>query len=69
MENDLKKIKLDALYQKQESDELRKKWENFTYSGLEDPIEKNLALSKYIKSKTKYLKLLALVEEIKRHEQ
>jgi hypothetical protein len=69
MENDLKKIKLDALYQKQESDELRKKWQNFTDSGLEDPIEKNLALSKYIKSKTKYLKLLALVEEIKRHEQ
>ena len=67
MENDLKKIKLDALYQKQESDELRKKWQNFTDSGLEDPIEKNLALSKYIKSKTKYLKLLALVEEIKRH--
>ena len=69
MENDLKKIKLDALYQKQESDELRKKWQNFTDSGLEDPIEKSLALSKYIKSKTKYLKLLALVEEIKRHEQ
>ena len=67
MENDLKKIKLDALYQKQESDELRKKWQNFTDSGLEDPIEKDLALSKYIKSKTKYLKLLALVEEIKRH--
>jgi|TARA_Y100001963_G_scaffold109137_1_gene150836 hypothetical protein len=64
MENDLKKIKLDALYQKQESDELRKKWQNFTD---EDPIEKDLALSKYIKSKTKYLKLLALVEEIKRH--
>ena len=61
---DLKKIKLDALYQKQESDELRKKWQNFTD---EDPIEKDLALSKYIKSKTKYLKLLALVEEIKRH--
>ena len=64
MENDLKKIKLDALYQKQESDELRRKWQNFTD---EDPIEKNLALSKYIKSKTKYLRLLALVEEIKRH--
>ena len=64
MENDLKKIKLNALYQKQESDELRKKWQNFTD---EDPIEKDLALSKYIKSKTKYLKLLALVEEIKRH--
>ena len=64
MENDLKKIKLDALYQKQESDELKKKWQNFTD---EDPIEKNLALSKYIKSKTKYLRLLALVEEIKRH--
>ena len=66
MENDLKKIKLDALYQKQESDELRKKWQNFTDSGLEDPIEKNLALSKYIKSKTKYLKLLA---QIKEHQQ
>ena len=64
MENDLKKIKLDALYQKQESDELRRKWQNFTD---EDPIEKDLALSKYIKSKTKYLKLLALVETIKRH--
>jgi len=60
MENDLKKIKLDALYQKQESDELRNKWQNFTD---EDPIEKDLALSKYIKSKTKYLKLLAQIKE------
>tara|TARA_R100000278_G_scaffold106211_1_gene82761 strand:- start:642 stop:833 length:192 start_codon:yes stop_codon:yes gene_type:complete len=60
MENDLKKIKLNALYQKQESDELRKKWQNFTD---EDPIEKDLTLSKYIKSKTKYLKLLAQIKE------
>ena len=28
MENDFKKIKLNALYQKQESDELRNKWKN-----------------------------------------
>jgi|TARA_E500000331_G_C16949441_1_gene579828 hypothetical protein len=63
MENDFKKIKLNALYQKQESDELRNKWKNLTD---QDPIEKDLALGEYIKSKTKYLKLLA---QIKEHQQ
>ena len=63
MENNLKKIKLNALYQKQESDELRNKWKNLTD---QDPIEKDLALGEYVKSKTKYLKLLA---QIKEHQQ
>jgi len=63
MENDFKKIKLNALYQKQESDQLKNKWKNLTD---QDPIEKDLALSEYVKSKTKYLKLLA---QIKEHQQ
>ena len=63
MKNDFKKIKLNALYQKQESDQLKNKWKNLTD---QDPIEKDLALGEYVKSKTKYLKLLA---QIKEHQQ
>ena len=62
MENDLKKIKLDALYQKQESDELRNKWKLLTE---EDPIEKELALSKYISSKNEYLDLIQQIQDFK----
>ena len=63
MKNNFKKIKLNALYQKQESDQLKNKWKNLTD---QDPIEKDLALGEYVKSKTKYLKLLA---QIKEHQQ
>ena len=44
MNNDLKRIQLDALVKKAVCDEQRKKWKE---TPDEDPIEKELALSRY----------------------
>jgi hypothetical protein len=62
MKNNLKTIKLNALLKKQESDELRNKWKLLTE---EDPIEKELALSKYISSKNEYLDLIQQIQYFK----
>ena len=60
MNNDLKTIKFNALLKKAACDEQRKKWVN-TPDG--DPIEKELALSKYIELKFQYYEL---IEQIKK---
>tara|TARA_R100001463_G_scaffold115126_2_gene170362 strand:- start:516 stop:707 length:192 start_codon:yes stop_codon:yes gene_type:complete len=62
MKNNLKTIKLNALFKKQESEELRNKWKLLTE---EDPIEKELALSKYINSKNEYLDLIQQIQDFK----
>ena len=62
MNNDLKlkKIKLNALIKKIAYEEHRKKWKE---TPDEDPIEKELALSRYVESKMQYYDL---IEQIKR---
>ena len=51
MNTDLKKLRLDALVKGQEAEDLRKKWIALTN---DDPIENDLALSKYVKSKNQH---------------
>jgi len=60
MNNDLKKIKLNALIKKAAYEEQRKKWVN-TPDG--DPIEKELALSKYIELKSEYYDLIQQIKK------
>ena len=59
MNNDLKKIKLNALVKKAVCDEQRKKW---TETPDEDPIEKELALSRYIELKFEYYDLIQQIK-------
>ncbi len=60
MNNDLKKIKLNALVKKQEYEEYRAKWKDIPE---EDPMEKYLALRKYVQSKNEYLDLIEQIEK------
>ena len=60
MNNNLKKIKLNALVKKQEYEEYRAKWKE---TPDEDPIEKELALSRYIESKSEYYDLIQQIKE------
>ena len=60
MNNDLKKIKLNALVKKQEYEEYRAKWKEIPE---EDPMEKYLALRKYVQSKNEYLDLIEQIEK------
>ena len=60
MNTDLKKLKLDALVKRQEAEDLRKKWMALTN---DDPIENDLALSRYVKSKGQYLDLIQQLKE------
>jgi len=60
MNNDLKRIQLDALVKKAVCDEHRKKWKE---TPDEDPIEKELALSRYIESKSQYYDLIQQIKE------
>ena len=64
MNNDLKfkKIKLNALIKKIAYEEHRKKWKE---TPEEDPIEKELALSRYVESKMQYYDL---IEHIKNYD-
>ena len=64
MNNDLKfkKIKLNALIKKIAYEEHRKKWKE---TPEEDPIEKELALSRYVESKMQYYDL---IEQIKNYD-
>ena len=61
MNTDLKKLRLDALVKGQEAEDLRKKWMSLTN---DDPIENDLALSKYVKSKNQHLDLIRLIREV-----
>ena len=61
MNTDLKKLRLDALVKGQESEDLSKKWMALTN---DDPIENDLALSKYVKSKNQHLDLIRLIREV-----
>jgi len=60
MNNDLKRIQLDALVKKAVCDEQRKKWKE---TPDEDPIEKELALSRYVESKMQYYDLIEQIKE------
>ena len=60
MNNDLKKIKLNALVKKQEYEEYRTKWKD---TPEEDPMEKYLALRKYVQSKNEYFDLIEQIEK------
>lgn len=60
MNNNLKKIKLNALVKKQEYEEYRAKWKDIPE---EDPMEKYLALRKYVQSKNEYLDLIEQIEK------
>ena len=60
MNNDLKRIQLDALVKKAVCDEQRKKWKE---TPEDDPIEKELALSRYIESKSEYYDLIQQIKE------
>jgi len=60
MNIDLKKLRLDALVKGQEAEDLRKKWMALTN---DDPIENDLALSRYVKSKGQYLDLIQQLKE------
>ena len=60
MNTDLKKLRLDALVKGQEAEDLRKKWMALTN---DDPIENDLALSRYVKSKGQYLDLIQQLKE------
>jgi hypothetical protein len=62
MNNDLKlkKIKLNALIKKIAYEEHRKKWKE---TPDEDPIEKELALSRYIELKSEYYDLIQQIKE------
>jgi len=62
MNNDFKRIQLDALVKKAVCDEQRKKWKE---TPDEDPIEKELALSRYVESKMQYYDL---IEQIKNYD-
>ena len=59
MNNDLKRIQLDALVKKAVCDEQRKKWKE---TPDEDPIEKELALSRYIELKSQYYDLIQQIK-------
>ena len=61
MNNDLKikKIKLNALIKKIAYEEHRKKWKE---TPDEDPIEKELALSRYIELKSEYYDLIQQIK-------
>ena len=61
MNNDLKikKIKLHALIKKIAYEEHRKKWKE---TPDEDPIEKELALSRYIELKSEYYDLIQQIK-------
>ena len=59
MNNDLKRIQLDALVKKAVCDEQRKKWKE---TPDEDPIEKELALSRYIELKFEYYDLIQQIK-------
>jgi len=59
MNNDLKRIQLDALVKKAVCDEQRKKWKE---TPDEDPIEKELALSRYIELKSEYYDLIQQIK-------
>ena len=61
MNTDLKKLRLDALVKGQEAEDLRKKWMALTN---DDPIENDLALSEYVKSKNQHLDLIRLIREV-----
>ena len=62
MNNDLKlkKIKLNALIKKIAYEEHRKKWKE---TPEDDPIEKELALSRYIELKSEYYDLIQQIKE------
>tara|TARA_E500000305_G_C3816014_1_gene140666 strand:- start:114 stop:302 length:189 start_codon:yes stop_codon:yes gene_type:complete len=60
MNHNLKKIKLNALVKKQEYEEYRAKWKDIPE---EDPMEKYLALRKYVQSKNEYLDLIEQIEK------
>ena len=60
MNNDLKKIKLNALLKKAAYEEHRKKWKE---TPEDDPIEKELALSRYIELKCQYYDLIQQIKE------
>jgi len=60
MNNDLKKIKLNALIKKIAYEEHRKKWKE---TPEDDPIEKELALSRYIELKSQYYDLIQQIKE------
>ena len=60
MNTDLKKLRLDALVKGQEAEDLRKKQMALTN---DDPIENDLALSRYVKSKGQYLDLIQQLKE------
>ena len=62
MNNDFKRNQLDALVKKAVCDEQRKKWKE---TPDEDPIEKELALSRYVESKMQYYDL---IEQIKNYD-
>tara|TARA_X000001382_G_scaffold123312_1_gene106970 strand:- start:2566 stop:2754 length:189 start_codon:yes stop_codon:yes gene_type:complete len=59
MNNDLKKIKLNALLKKAAYEEHRKKWKE---TPEDDPIEKELALSRYIELKSEYYDLIQQIK-------
>ena len=61
MNNDLKikKIKLNALIKKIAYEEHRKKWKE---TPDEDPIEKELALNRYIELKSEYYDLIQQIK-------
>jgi len=59
MNNDLKKIKLNALIKKIAYEEHRKKWKE---TPEDDPIEKELALSRYIELKFEYYDLIQQIK-------
>ena len=60
MNNDLKKIKLNALIKKIAYEAHRKKWKE---TPEDDPIEKELALSRYIELKFEYYDLIQQIKE------
>jgi len=60
MNNDFKRIQLDALVKKAVCDEQRKKWKE---TPEDDPIEKELALSRYIELKFEYYDLIQQIKE------
>ena len=59
MNNDFKRIQLDALVKKAVCDEQRKKWKE---TPEDDPIEKELALSRYIELKFEYYDLIQQIK-------